>query len=189
MMRCLSNLLHTISKNPSPTYDSIVAVLQSYYRVHNKNNEDIIQYLLEAGNSGNDIYIESIRKYIESSDQEIRRESLYALRFMHSLRADSLLSTEIGKNPDSTQVSWIYAAIKSRFPSERLQKAPGKYVKANAKKNKHACVLFLEYLNNYMDEVPSIRSEMISLKTIPGFTDTINDMVAKHDAEFAIFDR
>ena len=183
----LSNLLHEIEKNHSPIYDSITNVLQSYYKSNKQNKEDIIQYLLEAGNSGNDIYVNDIAKLIDNNDDEIQRESIYAFRFMHSLQVDSILSAELSKAHDSARIVRIYNVIKTRFPSIVLRKAVLHYIRSNEDKNEKTCVLFLEYLNDYIDEVPSLKTEMLSLKLTPDLYKIIREMIEKYDEDFAVF--
>ncbi len=185
----LSNLLHASEKDKRLLHDSIVSVLRAYYHANNKSNDDIVQFLLEAGNSGNDIYIGDVEKYITSTDAEVRRESLYALRFMRSPKADSLLASALWKAHDSVQVSNIYAAIKTRFPSSHLQKAILKYMQSNYKKDEGACIQFLQYLEDYMDEVPSIKNNLLSLRLNPSLNGMINEMIEKYNSGFAIFNK
>ncbi|MBS1598994.1 MAG: hypothetical protein JST75_12290 [Bacteroidetes bacterium] len=183
----LSNLLHSISKDHSFLYDSIARVLYAYYTAHNKTNENIIQFLLEAGNSGDEVYLKNISAFIHNDNGEIRKESLYALRFMRSTKADSLLVTELSKKPDSASTSWLYVAIKNRVPSAYLQKSLVTYIRSNVKTNPKACELFIEYLNGYIDEVPTIRKTLLSLKSIPQLKDRITEMISVYDNAFAIF--
>ena len=185
----LSNLLHASGKDKPLLHDSIVSVLQSYYHANNKGNEDVVQFLLEAGNSGNDVYIRDIEKCINSTDPQVQRESLYALRFMHAPEADSLLASALLKAHDSTQVSNTYAAIKTRFPSAHLRKAILQYIQSNYKKDGQSCARFLQYLDDYIDEVPSIKNDLLSLHLNSSLNNMIKEMIEKYDSDFAIFNK
>jgi len=51
------------------------------------------------------------------------------------------------------------------------------------------CLLFLEYLNNYIDEDPSVRRSIQSLKNIPQLSKLVDDMILDYDRIFSAFEK
>jgi len=182
----LSSLLYHMGSNNQALTDSITRGLLRYYHSHLNNDDEITQFLIEAGNSGKIIFADDVIHWVKSDHVPYRLEAIYALRLMDSPKVDSIISGLLLEKTDSALSTRIYQAVKLRYPTPGLRKAIWLYIQKNQQFNEQSCFNFLDYLNLYQDEIPGLRKEMRSMKLELPYGDVLRGMVDAYDQKFSL---
>ncbi|MFL5739973.1 MAG: hypothetical protein ACJ75B_07140 [Flavisolibacter sp.] len=160
----LSNLSHQYKYNDSNAHAEVNDLLYQHYLNGSKTREDLVHYLHQVGNAGDESKTDFLSSYFSSDDGELRAEAIAASRFIWNEKMDSLLAGQmVKKQNDSVDLANLYEVLRLRFPSLQIRSAIYHILEQNDESKWEIKYKFLEYLLSFADEIPGIKKETTAI--------------------------
>jgi len=160
----ISNLSKQYKFTDSVRHRVTNAILFAHYNSSSKNNQALLDYLKQIGNSGDESKTDFLVPYLDDPDEEVRIQAIAACRFILNQRMDSILSKwMLEKQKDSSMCQNLFNVIQLRFPEKIIRTAIYKFLEGQQNVNWPVKEQYVDYLRTYADEIPSLAKEISGL--------------------------
>jgi hypothetical protein len=146
----------------------ILEFLRMCFITSAREQSDSLQWLLEAGNAGDEQVVTMAGYCLTTRASELYQEALHSIRFIHGAKADSLLAIQLISN-GKANISLLTDVCKLRYPSIIIRTAFYQFLQVNRGISLSVVKPFIDYLVSWQDEIKTLSAEL--LQAVSGMQD------------------